>query len=82
MFKLTYWFYVLALATLTLEAQAYIGPGLGAGTIGVILGLLVSILVAIFAIFWYPVKRLLKKRRKKTGENTTPLDIMSDSAED
>ncbi len=44
-------------------AHAYIGPGLGAGAIGVILGLLASLFLALFALFWYPVKRLLKKRR-------------------
>jgi hypothetical protein len=43
---------------------AYIGPGLGAGTIGVIIGILVSVLLAIFAIFWYPIKRLFKKNKK------------------
>lgn len=46
------------------EAYAYIGPGLGAGTIGVIIGILVSVLLAIFAIFWYPIKRLFKKNKK------------------
>ena len=44
-------------------ALAYIGPGLGAGTIGVILGVLGSIFLALFAIFWYPIKRLLKKKK-------------------
>ena len=45
--------------------NAYVGPGLGAGTIGVILGIIGSIFIAIFAIVWYPLKRLLKKNRKK-----------------
>lgn len=42
-------------------AQAYIGPGLGAGTVGVILGLVGSVLIAVFAFFWYPIKRTFKK---------------------
>ena len=50
------------------SAQAYIGPGLGAGTVGVILGVLGSIVLALFAIFWYPVKRLLKKGKAKKAE--------------
>ena len=50
---------ILLLATL--PAEAYIGPGLGAGTLGVILGLLGSILIALFAFFWYPIKRTFKK---------------------
>ncbi|MBT8354910.1 MAG: hypothetical protein KJO60_10330 [Desulfofustis sp.] len=46
-------------------AHAYVGPGLGAGTIGVILGIIGSIFIAIFAIVWYPLKRLLKKNKQK-----------------
>ena len=46
-------------------ANAYVGPGLGAGTIGVILGIIGSIFIAIFAIVWYPLKRLLKKNKEK-----------------
>ena len=42
-------------------ACAYLGPGLGAGTLGVIVGLLGSILLALFAIFWYPIKRRLTR---------------------
>ena len=49
-------------------ANAYVGPGLGAGTIGVILGIIGSICIAIFAIVWYPLKRLLKKNRQKKQE--------------
>jgi len=46
-----------------LPAQAYIGPGAGAGTIVAVLGILASIVMAFFAVLWYPVKRLLKKRK-------------------
>lgn len=42
---------------------AYVGPGLGAGTLGVIAGFIGSIFLALFAIIWYPVKRLLKRIR-------------------
>lgn len=51
------------LMTSSLSAHAYIGPGLGAGTIGVVLGVLLSIVLVLLAIVWYPVKRLLKKRQ-------------------
>ena len=57
-------------------AHAYIGPGLGAGTIGVILGVLGSILLAVFAIFWYPIKRLFKgKKQPEEVEAETPAEI-------
>lgn len=44
-----------------ISAYAYIGPGLGVGTIGVVLGILGSVFLALIAILWYPVKRLFKK---------------------
>ena len=44
-------------------AFAYIGPGLGAGTVVVILGILLSIILGIFAVFWYPIKRLFKRKK-------------------
>lgn len=47
------------------NASAYIGPGLGIGTLGVILGVLFSIILAIFAIVWYPFKRIINKFRNK-----------------
>lgn len=50
-------------------ANAYVGPGLGAGTLGVILGIIGSIFIALFAIIWYPLKRLLKKYRKTKYED-------------
>ena len=46
-------------------AAAYIGPGAGAGTIAVVVGILVSIVMAFFAILWYPAKRVLKRWKVK-----------------
>jgi len=56
----------LAAAMLAVPAQAfaYIGPGLGAGAVGAVLGVLGSIFLGLFAILWYPIKRLMKKRKK------------------
>ena len=45
-------------------ALAYIGPGVGAGAIGAVLGVIGSIFLAIFAVVWYPVKRMMKGRKK------------------
>jgi len=50
------------------QADAYVGPGLGAGTIGVILGIIGSLFIALFAILWYPLKRLFKKKKKQSQE--------------
>jgi hypothetical protein len=42
-------------------AWAYIGPGTGAGLIATVLGILVAISLALFAILWYPIKRTSKQ---------------------
>ena len=52
--------YFALLVLLTSTAEAYIGPGLGMGTIGVVLGILASIFLTLIAIIWYPLKRLFK----------------------
>lgn len=67
----------VAIASAPLEtAEAYVGPGLGVGTVIVILGFLGSLLLAVFGILWYPVKRMLRKRRptKRADPEETPAD--------
>ena len=49
---------------------AYVGPGLGLGVVGAILGVIASIFLGIFAIVWYPIKRLLKSRKKARAAET------------
>jgi hypothetical protein len=45
----------------------YIGPGLGGGMIAAIIGVLLSFLLGIIALFWIPIKKLIKffRRDKK-----------------
>jgi hypothetical protein len=57
-------FFICSIAMLTAgTAEAYVGPGLGLGAIGAVLGVVLSVLLAIFAVFWYPLKRLIAKRK-------------------
>lgn len=63
--------FVIMMVLCPVCAKAYIGPGLGVGTIGVILGVLGSIVIALFAFLWYPIKRLLKKIKKLKHRNIT-----------
>ena len=58
---------------LAFPAHAYIGPGVGAGTIAVVLGVVASIFLAFVAIIWYPLKRLIK-RRKTPAETTKNIN--------
>ena len=70
--RLTGFAIFLTIAMAATPAAAYIGPGLGAGTIGVVLGILASVFIALFAVLWYPVKRLL--RRKRARQEDGPRD--------
>lgn len=45
---------------------AYVGPGLGAGVLGVIIGLVASVLIALFSIIWFPLKRLFTHKKKQS----------------
>ena len=72
---------ILAISALTLPAEAYIGPGAGAGTIAVVLGVLASIVLGFFAILWYPFKRMLKKR-KAAKEAAAPAASASEQEAD
>ena len=53
---------LIALAPLT--AQAYIGPGMGAGVVATVLGILAGVLMLIVGIVWYPIKKLYKWLRR------------------
>lgn len=46
-------------------ALAYVGPGLGLGALAVIGGLILSVLVAVFALVWYPLKRARARMRAR-----------------
>ena len=58
--KIVLVFGLLALLQLPMTANAYIGPGAGAGTIAIVLGILSSIFLGFVGILWYPIKRLIK----------------------
>lgn len=48
--------------TAATPAMAYIGPGMGAGAVAVVFGVIGSIFLAIFAVLYYPIKRMLRNR--------------------
>ena len=53
---------------------AYIGPGLGGGAIAIILGLLSTVVVALFALVWYPIKKLRKLKKPKEESDDEDKD--------
>lgn len=46
------------------QAMAYIGPGVGVSAIGAFLAIVAGVIVAIFGFVWYPIRRLIRKRKK------------------
>ena len=53
---------------------AYLGPGVGGGVIATTIGIIVAIFAALFGLIWFPVKRLLKKRKEKADLKKNKLD--------
>jgi len=53
---------------------AYLGPGVGGGVIAATIGIIVAIFAALFGLIWFPVKRLLKKRKEKVDLKKDKLD--------
>jgi len=47
------------------SSHAYLGPGVGGGIIAATIGIIIAILAALFGLIWFPIKKLLKKRKEK-----------------
>ena len=63
MFKLI--FNSIILCLITTSSFAYLGPGIGGGVLAATIGIIVAIFAALFGLIWFPLKRLIKKRKKK-----------------
>lgn len=62
MFKLVFISFVFCL--FISPSFAYLGPGMGGGAIAATLGIIVAIIASIFGLIWFPLKRLIKKKKK------------------
>lgn len=63
---------VFGLLAMPGTAHAYIGPGLGAGVVATVLGLLAAFIMLFVALVWYPLKKLFKVGGVR--ENIAPSD--------
>ncbi len=65
------------------QAFAYIGPGLGLGFIGVLVGVAAAVVLTLFGIVYYPLKRLFGKKPAavEKAEKTDEADL-SQAADD
>ena len=50
---------------ISLPSYAYIGPGMGGGVIAAIVGFFGAVLLGLWGILYYPIKRAVKKRKDK-----------------
>ena len=66
MYKLT--FTTLLFFLITTSSYAYLGPGIGGGILVATLGIVIAIFAAIIGVIWFPLKRFLKRRKKKKIE--------------
>ena len=57
---------------------AYIGPGAGISVLGSLLGILISIVVAIAAIVMWPIRKMMKKRKAAAVAETAETVDSSD----
>jgi membrane protein implicated in regulation of membrane protease activity len=62
---------LLLLALITSPAAAYVGPGAGISVLGSLLGILATIFVAIGAILFWPVRKMMKRRKAKKETEVT-----------
>lgn len=64
----------LLLLTTSGEVLAYIGPGAGISVVGSLLSILATFFVAVGAILFWPVRKMLKRRkaRRETSLDAVP----------
>lgn len=55
----------LFLFLVPMPSYAYLGPGMGGGAIAAMFGFFAGILLALWGILYYPIKRALKNRKDK-----------------
>jgi len=68
MYKLTFSSIIFCL--ISTSSFAYLGPGVGGGVIAATIGVIVVIIAALFGLIWFPVKRLLKKKKREKRKPT------------
>jgi len=64
-----------ALVVLSLSApvHAYVGPGAGLGVIGTLFGIVAAIVLALFGLLWYPLKRAFGWKGAPVGAAGVPV---------
>jgi hypothetical protein len=58
-------FLISILVLIENTAFAYIGPGMTGGVFAATIGIIVAIFAVLFGLIWFPIKRLLKRRKEQ-----------------
>ena len=58
-------FIFLSLFLVSTPSFAYLGPGMGGGAFAAIVGFFGAIILGLWGILYYPIKRALKARKEK-----------------
>ena len=53
---------------------AYLGPGVGIGVISATIGIIIAVFAALFGLIWFPIERLLKRRKEKKEQSQDKID--------
>jgi membrane associated rhomboid family serine protease len=59
---------LMLMLTFSTHAYGYIGPSVGIGVLGAIVGVISSLFLAIFGILYYPIKRCIRNMRSKKNK--------------
>ncbi len=65
--KLIYFIFFISLI-IDSSASAYIGPGIAGGVIAATIGIVIAFFAMLFGIIWFPMKRLIKRKKKKPSK--------------
>ena len=73
---------LLASTMFPTAALAYVGPGAGLSVIGSLLAFLAAIVVAVLGFLFFPIRRLLRKRKQsRAAREAAPAGKTPDPAE-
>jgi len=56
-------------------AAAYVGPGTGLSAVGAFLALVAGIFAAVAGFLWYPIKRILGKKKRREPDQIKDREI-------
>ena len=66
-------FIFILLFSYTSFAHAYLGPGVGFGILAASVGIIIAIFAALIGIIWYPIKKIMNKKKEKKNDTNNSL---------